>query len=102
MGTLEEIIDENHAIVSSSVGPGAYVRASFSSVDKTQLEPGCSVLLHNKAMAIVGILSNDTPMVSVMKVDQAPTESFADIGGLEAQIQVRLLMHHLPFISPLL
>jgi 26S proteasome regulatory subunit T2 len=91
VGTLEEIIDESHAIVSTSVGPEYYVGV-LQLVDKTQLEPGCSVLLHNKAMAIVGILSNDTdPMVSVMKVDQAPTESFADIGGLEAQIQVHFL-----------
>lgn len=91
VGTLEEIIDENHAIVSTSVGPEYYVGV-LQLVDKTQLEPGCSVLLHSKAMAIVGILSNDAdPMVSVMKVDQAPTESFADIGGLEAQIQVCVL-----------
>lgn len=90
VGTLEEIIDENHAIVSTSVGPEYYVGV-LQLVDKTQLEPGCSVLLHSKAMAIVGILSNDAdPMVSVMKVDQAPTESFADIGGLETQIQVFL------------
>lgn len=92
VGTLEEIIDENHAIVSTSVGPEYYVGV-LQLVDKTQLEPGCSVLLHSKAMAIVGILSNDAdPMVSVMKVDQAPTESFADIGGLETQIQVSSAM----------
>merc|ERR1712187_673403 len=49
---------------------------------------GCTVLLHNKAMHIVGILSDDTdPMVNVMKVDKAPLESYADIGGLETQIQ---------------
>lgn len=94
VGTLEEIIDENHAIVSTSVGPEYYVGV-LQLVDKTQLEPGCSVLLHSKAMAIVGILSNDAdPMVSVMKVDQAPTESFADIGGLETQIQVRVTPLH--------
>jgi len=41
-------------------------------------------------MAVVGILSDDTdPMVSVMKVEKAPLESYADIGGLESQIQVR-------------
>ena len=38
----------SHAIVSSSVGPEYYV-CILSVVDKTQLEPGCSVLLHNKA-----------------------------------------------------
>ena len=35
-------------------------------------------------MSVVGILSDDTdPMVSVMKVEKAPLESYADIGGLE-------------------
>jgi hypothetical protein len=37
----------SHAIVSSAVGPEYYVTI-LSFVDKTQLEPGCSVLLHNK------------------------------------------------------
>ena len=37
----------SHAIVSSSVGPEYYVTV-LSFVDKTQLEPGCSVLMHNK------------------------------------------------------
>lgn len=37
----------SHAIVSSSVGPEYYV-CILSFVDKTQLEPGCSVLLHYK------------------------------------------------------
>jgi len=44
---LEEIIDENHAIVSSSVGPEYYVNI-LSFVDKDQLEPGCAILMHNK------------------------------------------------------
>lgn len=51
VGTLEEIIDESHAIVSSSVGPEYYV-SIMSYVDKDLLEPGCSVLLHNKVMTM--------------------------------------------------
>jgi 26S proteasome regulatory subunit T2 len=87
IGTLEEIIDDNHAIVSSSVGPEYYV-SILSIVDKDQLEPGCSVLTHNKVLSIVGILQDEVdPMVSVMKVDKAPMESYASIGGLEQQIQ---------------
>jgi 26S proteasome regulatory subunit T2 len=87
VGTLEEIIDDNHAIVSSSVGPEYYV-SILSIVDKDQLEPGCSILMHNKMLAIVGILQDEVdPMVSVMKVDKAPLESYASIGGLESQIQ---------------
>jgi 26S proteasome regulatory subunit T2 len=47
VGSLEELIDENHAIVSSSVGPEYYV-GILSFVDKDQLEPGCAILMHNK------------------------------------------------------
>ena len=39
VGTLEEIIDDNHAIVSTSVGSEHYV-SILSFVDKDQLEPG--------------------------------------------------------------
>ena len=38
-------------------------------------------------MSIVGILADDAdPMVSVMKVEKAPLESYADIGGLQDQV----------------
>ncbi|CAM6032502.1 unnamed protein product [Sphagnum compactum] len=87
VGSLEEIIDENHAIVSSSVGPEYYVNI-LSFVDKDQLEPGCAILMHNKVLSVVGLLQDEVdPMVSVMKVEKAPLESYADIGGLDAQIQ---------------
>ncbi|XP_023236120.1 26S proteasome regulatory subunit 4-like [Centruroides sculpturatus] len=87
VGTLEEIIDDNHAIVSTSVGSEHYV-SILSFVDKDQLEPGCSVLLNHKVHAVVGVLSDDTdPMVTVMKLEKAPQETYADIGGLDQQIQ---------------
>ena len=41
------LLPRSHAIVSSLVGPEYYVNI-MSFVDKTQLEPGCSILLHNK------------------------------------------------------
>merc|ERR1719182_780415 len=100
VGSLEEMIDDTHAIVSSSVGPEYYVSV-MSFVNQDLLEPGCSVLLHNKVMSVVGILSDDTdPMVSVMKVDKAPLESYADIGGLETQIQEIKEAVELPLAHP--
>lgn len=37
---------------------------------------------------MVGVLSDDTdPMVTVMKLEKAPQETYADIGGLDNQIQ---------------
>ena len=47
IGNLEEMIDDNHAIVSSSMGPEYYVSV-MSFVNQDLLEPGSSVLLHNK------------------------------------------------------
>jgi len=37
--------------VSSSVGPEYYV-SIMSFVDKAQLEPGCTILLHNKVRVV--------------------------------------------------
>jgi len=51
VGSLEEIIDDNHAIVSTSVGSEHYV-SILSFVDKDQLEPGCSVLLNHRVHAV--------------------------------------------------
>ncbi|GJM98668.1 hypothetical protein PR202_ga15697 [Eleusine coracana subsp. coracana] len=146
VGSLEEIIDESHAIVSSSVGPEYYV-GILSFVDKDQLEPGCSILMHNKVrphsvsnyalaradpaivrlldlnilvellgltvisfaekvnygmvLSVVGILQDEVdPMVSVMKVEKTPLESYADIGGLDAQIQEIKEAVELPLTHP--
>ena len=84
VGTMEGIIDDDHAIVSTMSGPEFYV-SIMSYVDKDLLEPGCSVLLHHKTHSIVGILQDDAD--PTVKLEKAPTESYADIGGLEQQIQ---------------
>ena len=82
------------------MGPEYYVNI-MSFVDKSQLEPGCAVLLHNKGLSIVGVLADDVdPMVSVMKVDKAPLESYADVGGLEEQIQEIKEAVELPLTHP--
>merc|ERR1740122_788478 len=100
VGSLEEIIDDNHAIVSTSVGSEHYV-SILSFVDKDQLEPGCSVLLNHKVHAVVGVLSDDTdPMVTVMKLEKAPQETYADIGGLDQQIQEIKESVELPLTHP--
>jgi len=100
IGTLEEMIDEDHCIVSTAMGPQYYVNI-LSFVDKDLLEPSCTVLLNYKMYAVVGILSEDTDaMVNVMKVDKAPLESYADIGGLETQIQEIKESVELPMTHP--
>lgn len=100
VGNLEEMIDDDHAIVSSVTGPEFYV-SIMSFVDKDLLEPGASILLHHKSVSVVGVLTDDAdPLVSVMKLDKAPTESYADIGGLEQQIQEVREAVEIPLLHP--
>ena len=45
----------------------------LSIVDKDQLEPNASLLLHNKTMSVVGLLTDEVdPLVQVMKVRSSP------------------------------
>merc|ERR1719449_168150 len=82
------------------MGPEYYVPI-LSFVDKDQLEPGSSILLHNKGLSLIGILADEVdPLVSVMKVDKAPLESYADIGGLEEQVQEMKEAVELPLTHP--
>ena len=63
------------------MGPESYA-GIMSFVDKDQLEPGCSVLLNHRSYAVVGIMQDEVdPLLNVMKVEKAPLESYADIGG---------------------
>uniref|UniRef100_A0A2N9HDN1 AAA+ ATPase domain-containing protein n=1 Tax=Fagus sylvatica TaxID=28930 RepID=A0A2N9HDN1_FAGSY len=52
-------------------------------------------------LSVVGLLQDEVdPMVSVMKVEKAPLESYADIGGLDAQIQEIKEAVELPLTNP--
>ena len=100
IGNLEEIIDDDHAICTPNVGLEYYV-PMLSFVDKDQLEPGCSVILNHKNHSVIGILQDEVdPMVSVMKVDKAPSESYVDIGGLEDQVREMKEAVELPLTNP--
>uniref|UniRef100_A0A2R9BJI0 26S proteasome regulatory subunit 4 n=1 Tax=Pan paniscus TaxID=9597 RepID=A0A2R9BJI0_PANPA len=100
VGILEEIIDDNHAIVSTSVGSEHYV-SILSFVDKDLLEPGCSVRLNHKVHTMIGVLMDDMdPLVTVMKVEKAPQETYADTGGLDNQIREIKESVELPLTHP--
>lgn len=99
VGTLEEIINEENAIV--SVNHSEFYVKILSIVDKEQLEVGCNVLLRNEGYHIVGILQDEAdPLLNVMKVDKAPTETYADIGGLDKQIREMKEAVELPLTQP--
>uniref|UniRef100_A0A2K5LU57 26S proteasome regulatory subunit 4 n=1 Tax=Cercocebus atys TaxID=9531 RepID=A0A2K5LU57_CERAT len=100
VGALEEIIDDNHAIVSTSVGSEYYV-SILSFVDKDLLEPGYSAPLRHKVHVVIGLLMDDMdPLVTMMKVEKAPQETYANTGVLDNQVQEIKESMELPLIHP--
>ncbi|CAI8606545.1 unnamed protein product [Vicia faba] len=68
----------------TSVGPEFYVGILYFT-DKDHLEPGCSILMHNKVLFVVGLLQDEVDqMVFVMKREKAPLESHVDSGWFDA------------------
>lgn len=73
----------------------------MSIVDKSLLYPSCTVLLTHRRHTIVGVLQDDADsLVRVMKLDQAPVETYADIAGLESQIQEVREAVEVPLLHP--
>ena len=54
--------------------------------------------IYTQFHAVVGVLTDDAdPMVSVMKLEKAPEETYADIGGLDLQIQeIKVCLQNVP------
>lgn len=90
-------MDDDHVIISIR-GILEYLVGVASFVDRDLLEPGVSVLVnslvgiapppgHDQSMFVVGIVQENTnSSVDVMRVEKAPVETYADIGGLDEQI----------------
>ncbi len=96
---LGEMMDDNHAIVTSILGDTYMPVLSF--VDRDLLEPGCTVLTTYTISAVVGVLPDDKALeLSKVKMDKAPTETYADIGGLEEQIMEVKEAVELPLTRP--
>lgn len=100
IGILEEKLEDNKAIISTNNGFEFYVDiCSFVKISK--LKNGDSVLLNGKTFSIIGIMKDFTNhLVSLMRVDLAPTETFASIGGLLKQIMEIKEVIELPINNP--
>jgi len=99
-GTLQEILENGKAIVKSSTGP-SFVVVVDSSIPRSTLSPGARVALHQRNFAILEVLppSRD-PLVRSMEVDDKPSETYSDIGGLKSQLQELRETVELPLLHP--
>uniref|UniRef100_A0A1I7TTZ5 AAA domain-containing protein n=1 Tax=Caenorhabditis tropicalis TaxID=1561998 RepID=A0A1I7TTZ5_9PELO len=87
IGQFLEAVDHEHAIVSSTTGSNYYVRV-LSILDRELLKPGCSVAMHKYSNAVVDVLPPEADStIQMLRKDEKPEVSYADIGGLDIQKQ---------------
>ena len=86
IGTITDVVDASRVIVRSSAGPRFLVRSS-PSIPAEEIKPGVRCTLNQQSLAIVEILhtSFDAQVYGMELVD-SPQETYADIGGLDVQI----------------
>jgi proteasome regulatory subunit len=86
IGTITDVVDASRVIVRSSAGPRFLVRSS-PSISADEIKPGVRCTLNQQSLAIVEVLptSFDAQIYGMELVD-SPQETYADIGGLEVQI----------------
>lgn len=100
IGQFQELIDADHAIISSTAGSNYFVRV-LSTLNRELLTTGCSVALHRHSHAIVEILppESDSTVQSAAMVEK-PDISYADVGGLDIQKQEIREAVELPLLHP--
>ena len=100
--TIIDFLDEKgRAIVKSSTGPSFVVNTSRK-VKNEKLAPGMRVALNQRTFAIMEVLPTKLdPFVKGMEViDSIPDISYADVGGLEEQMQEVRETVELPLKKP--
>jgi proteasome regulatory subunit len=86
IGTITDVVDPSRVIVRSSAGPRFLVRSS-PSVSADELKPGVRCTLNQQSLAIVELLpSSFDAQIYGMELSDSPQETYADIGGLDPQI----------------
>ena len=86
IGTVVDVVDTSRVIVRSSAGPRFLVRSS-PNINTDDLKPGARCTLNQQSLAIVELLpSSFDAQVYGMELVDSPQENYADIGGLDDQI----------------
>ena len=100
IGTIVDVLDNGKLIVRSSSGPTFMVNTS-QFIDRSKLVPGARVAMNQQSLAVVDVLPVEKdPAVLAMEIVEKPEESYADIGGLDRQIQEIRETVELPLTKP--
>jgi len=100
IGDIEEVIDNNRAVVRSTTGPKFLVYIS-QFLDRSKLLPGTRVAMTQSNLTIVDILpSSKDPLVRAAEVIERPDVTYDDIGGLKEAIREIRESIELPMTKP--
>ena len=100
LATINEIIDDTRMTVKSSTGPNFFINYS-KFLDPKLLQPGARVALNQQTFGVVEVLPSEKDAnVSGMEVEEKPSISYDDIGGLEDQIVEVKETVELPLTKP--
>jgi proteasome regulatory subunit len=95
-----DVLDDGRIVVKSTTGPQFVVKYS-SKIPKDKMPPGTRVALNQRTFSIVEVLpSSIDPFVQSMEVEEAPNITYADIGGLDEQINEIRETVELPLTRP--
>ena len=98
-GYVIEVLTDGRAIVKSSTGPQFVVQVARSLTDK--ISSGSKVALNQRNFALVELLpASEDPAVRAMEVEERPSVSYSDVGGLEEQIRELKEAVELPLLRP--
>jgi len=100
IGTLQDILDSDRAIVRSSNGTVFQVSLN-QRIDPEKLQPGTRVALNQDTLAIIEVLHDAwDPMVSGAEMVEKPDVTYAEVAGLDEQIEAVREAIELPLTSP--
>ncbi|MBQ2635453.1 MAG: proteasome-activating nucleotidase [Methanobrevibacter sp.] len=86
LATVTEVFDDTKIGIQGAVGHEFLVTCP-GSIDKTLLEPGARVALNQNHLTVVNIFpAKKDKNVSAMEIDEKPSVTYDDIGGLDKQI----------------
>lgn len=100
IGTVIDALPNGKVVVRSSTGPHFVVNSS-QFIERENLVAGARVAMNQQSFAVVDILPVEKdPAVLAMEIDEKPTTSYAEVGGLGPQIQEIKETVELPLLHP--
>ncbi len=88
VGQVQDVIDPTKAVVRSSNGTVFLVHIN-PKIDAGKLTPGARVSLHQDTLSIVDVLdAGRDPLVTGAEMSEQPRITFADLGGVDEQIEL--------------